>query len=47
MAQQHPKGRYHLYMYTDHNVVSRSNKAVLDSDFECYLLENRIEQLFC
>jgi len=46
MAQQHPKGRYHLYMYTDHNVVSRHSRSVLDSDFESYLLENRVDHLF-
>ncbi len=46
-AQQHPKGRYHLYMYTDPATKSRSSgKKILDYEFSEFLLENRVSRFF-
>lgn len=47
LAQQHPKGRYHLHMYTD--PTTRPKKLDRLShvyEFEKYLLGNRIRELF-
>lgn len=46
-AQQQSNGRFHLYMYTDPNIKRRKNTgASLVSEFEKFILENRIGSLF-
>jgi len=45
-AQQHSSGRYQLYMYVDETVKSRSASLKLKSQFDRYLLRNRIDELF-
>lgn len=47
IAQQHSRRGYQLYMWVDPTVVSRKGYArVLDADFEEYLLDRRIEEIF-
>ena len=47
LAQQHsPKGNYHLYMYTEPDVAHRQKGPVLDSEFDEYLLENKVRRIF-
>ena len=47
LAQQHsPKGNYHLYMYTKPDVAHRQKGPVLDSEFNEYLLENKVRKIF-
>ncbi len=46
VAQQHPKGRYHFFMATDPQTVSRRDgKPVHDYDFQSCLLQNRVHIL--
>lgn len=45
-AQQHPAGRYHFYMYVHPDFVARSTRLVRDTDFERFLLKQRVDQLF-
>jgi hypothetical protein len=45
-AQQESGGRLHLYMYTDESVRTRSAKLVKASEFESFLLEQRISEFF-
>ena len=42
-AQQHSSGRYHFYMYLSDEVNTK--KKALKSQFEAFLLKNRIGQL--
>ena len=47
LAQQHPEGRYHFFMATDPTVSRRKDgKPVHDYEFQKYLLENRVHELF-
>ena len=46
LAQQHPPGRYHIYMYveaTTHRL--RTGKRMTDTQFSAYLLESRLREL--
>lgn len=47
LAQQHPKGRYHLHMYTDPTTRPKKlNRLSHVYEFEKYLLGNRARELF-
>jgi hypothetical protein len=47
LAQQHPKGRYHLHMYTDPTARPKKlNRLSHVYEFEKYLLSNRARELF-
>lgn len=47
LAQQHPKGRYHLHMYTDPAArPTKLNRLSHIYEFEKYLLGNRARELF-
>lgn len=47
LAQQHPEGRHHLYMYVDYPKAAKSGTtAIWESEFLPYLLDNRLEELF-
>jgi hypothetical protein len=47
LAQQHPKGRYHFFMTHDPTAKPRRDgKTIHEYDFERYLLENRVHELF-
>jgi hypothetical protein len=47
LAQQHSGGRYHLYMYTDPtHRPKRSDRLAHAYEFEKYLFENRLHELF-
>ncbi|CAJ8041580.1 Uncharacterised protein [Burkholderia pseudomallei] len=47
LAQQRSGGRFHLYMYTDSSVRPlRIGRSVYSHEFEKYLLENRVQELF-
>ena len=41
-AQQHSRGNYQLYMYTDHSVKLRKKRKCFDVEYDNYLLINRI-----
>ncbi|HEX8362590.1 MAG TPA: HNH endonuclease [Longimicrobium sp.] len=43
LAQQHPAGSYHLYMYTE--PIRSSKERVLDTHFEEYQMERRLDDL--
>lgn len=46
-AQQNPKGRYHFFMTTDPTAQKRKDgKKVHDYEFERFLLENSVHELF-
>lgn len=46
-AQQHSKGRFHFYIYTDPDVKRRKDApAASVQEFKEFLLENRIDSLF-
>ena len=45
-AQQESSGRFHLYMYTDESVRTRSQKLAKVSEFEPFLLESRVSEFF-
>ena len=45
-AQQHPAGRYHFFMYVHPDFVGRKVRPARDVDFERFLLERRVDQLF-
>jgi hypothetical protein len=47
VAQQHPEGRYHFYLSTEHesNYSGKKGKAAHISKFEHFRLENRIKVL--
>lgn len=45
-AQQHPKGRYHLGMYIDRTVRVKPHRKSFVHQFEKFLIEKRISQLF-
>lgn len=46
LAQQHPKGRHHLFMCVDPAASPRKDgKLFFDYEFEKYLLTNRIHKL--
>ena len=40
LAQQHPKGKYHLYMYLDRNVEIRYERRCFIHEFDEFLIEN-------
>lgn len=43
LAQQKPKGRFHLCMYIDPSLKPRKmDRLVFDYEFEKYILENRV-----
>ena len=44
-AQQHPPGRYHLYMYTDRNVNVRCSGKCFTYEFNEFLIENNYRQI--
>ncbi len=47
LAQQKPKGRYHFFMGIDPIAKTRKDgKKSHDYEFERFLLENRIHELF-
>ncbi len=46
IAQQSSSGRWHLYMYTDARVQTRSAKPTKIGEFDPYLLHNRVATLF-
>ena len=47
LAQQHPKDRYHLHMYTDPTYRTKKlNRLSHVYEFEKYLLSNRSHELF-
>jgi hypothetical protein len=47
LAQQHPRGRFHLCMYVDPAAVHRGEgKPLQDYEFEKYLLENQVHKIF-
>jgi hypothetical protein len=47
IAQQHPRGRYHFFISTDPTSKSRKDgKKTHEYEFERYLLENRVHELF-
>ena len=47
LAQQHPKGRYHLHMYTDPTTrPTKPNRLSHVYEFEKYLFGNRARELF-
>ena len=47
LAQQQPEGRYHFFMTVDPTAKPRKDgKLFYDYEFEKYLLENRIHELF-
>ena len=47
IAQQHPKGRYHLHMYTDPTTrPTKLNRLSHVYEFEKYLFGNRAHELF-
>ena len=48
VAQQHPKGKYHICMYTDptHTAKKRADVSWKVYEFEKYLLPNRAHDLF-
>lgn len=47
LAQQKPKGRMHLYMYTDPSAQPKKAKRLVHAySFEQYLLENRAHAFF-
>ena len=45
-AQQRPKNRLHFYMYIDSTVKTKTGKLAHCCDFEKFLLENRIHEIF-
>ena len=46
-AQQHSRGKYHLYMYTDPTALPKKNdRPVHAYEFEAFRLENRAKKLF-
>lgn len=47
LAQQHPNGRHHLYMYTDPTASPKKpDRPAHVYEFQKYLLENRAHSLF-
>jgi hypothetical protein len=47
LAQQHPKGRYHLCMAIDPTMRPiKKGRLLFDYEFEQYRLENRLHKLF-
>ena len=47
LAQQHPEGKYHFFMITDPTAKPRKDTKVQhEYEFERYLLENRLHELF-
>jgi len=46
IAQQNSNGRLHTYMYTDPTVTPRKKNRVFAYEFEAFLLENRLHELF-
>ncbi|MGA2505506.1 MAG: hypothetical protein ABSG01_15600 [Anaerolineales bacterium] len=47
LAQQHPKGRYHLCMTIDPTMrPNKQERLTFDYEFERYHLENRFHELF-
>jgi len=47
VAQQHSSGRFHLYMYVDPtHEPKKTDRKTYAYEFENYLLENRIHELF-
>jgi hypothetical protein len=46
LAQQHPKGRHHLFMYTDPTYRPKKNRPSHVYEFAKYLLPNRARELF-
>jgi len=47
LAQQQPEGRYHFFMTVDPTAKARKDgKLFHEYEFEKYLLENRIHELF-
>ncbi len=48
LAQQRPRGRFHLYMYTDPTArAKKPGRRTHIYEFERYLLENRAHDVFC
>ena len=45
-AQQHPTGRFHLYMYTNPGVATSAHKRHGEERFSQFLFNNRISALF-
>jgi hypothetical protein len=48
LAQQNPEGRFHFFMYTDPTAKTnrKDGKMSHDYEFERFLLENRVHELF-
>ena len=46
LAQQHSSGRFHLYMYVDPTAKPRTNNLAHVYEFEKFLLENRVHEIF-
>ena len=47
LAQQHPKGRYHLFMNIDPTLrPNKLGRLIYDYEFEKYRLENRYHEIF-
>ena len=46
LAQQHPKGRYHLYMATDPTHKPKRARLSGVDEFAPYLLQTRVHELF-
>jgi len=46
LAQQHPAGRHHFYMYVDPRTTVRSGQRAHAWEFDRYLLEHRAPSLF-
>lgn len=47
VAQQHPRGRYHLYMTIDPTLKpNKQDRRAFDYDFERFRLEKRFHELF-
>ena len=46
LAQQKSNGRYHLYMYTDPTHRPQKERLAHMYEFERYLLENRVHDVF-
>lgn len=45
-AQQHPAGRFHFFMYVHPDAVGRKDRPVRDTEFERFLFERRVDQVF-
>jgi len=46
LAQQHPQGKYHLYMYLDRNVEIRYERRCFVNEFDEFLIENSFKTIF-